>query len=166
MENLSIRKFSKEDYPQIAKIYQEGIDTKIATFETQVPTVDKWVNSHDLDCTVVAIHSKSVVGFATLSSFSKRYVYRGVSEISIYISEEFRGMGIGSTLMKHFLEVTEERGYWTLLAKIFPENEASLKLHERNGFRIVGRLTKIGQTSQGDWKDNVFLERRSKINGI
>lgn len=166
MKNLLTRKFKIEDYPQIAKIYQEGIDTKIATFETEVPAIDKWMDSHDLDCTVVAIHSKTVVGFATLSPFSKRHVYRGVGEISIYVSEELRGKGIGSALMKDFLQLTENRGYWTLLAKIFPENEASLKLHERNGFRIVGRLTKIGQTSLGDWKDNVFLERRSKKIGI
>ncbi|MFP4457496.1 MAG: N-acetyltransferase family protein [Clostridia bacterium] len=166
MENISIREFVMEDYSQLVRVYQEGIDTQIATFETKAPTMEKWISSHDLDCTIVAVHKKQVVGFATLSPFSKRHVYRGVGEISIYISKEFRGLGIGSTLMSKFIKITESNGYWTLLAKIFPENEPSLRLHKRHGFRVVGKLTKIGQTSQGEWKDNVFLERRSKKNGI
>jgi phosphinothricin acetyltransferase len=166
MENISIRKFTEEDFEQLINVYQEGIETNIATFETQVPSKEHWISSHDLSCTVVAIHCGKLVGFATLSPFSKRHVYRGVGEISIYISKKVRGLGIGSILMSDFIEVTEDNGYWTLLAKIFPENEPSLRLHIRHGFRIVGTLSKIGQTEQGEWKDNIFLERRSKLTGI
>jgi len=166
MENIIIKKFQKDDYAEVKRIYQEGIDTKIATFETKAPDYESWSKGHNLDCTLIACYKKEVVGFATISPFSKRYVYRGVGEISIYISSKHRNMGIGSVLMEEFIKTTEKEGYWTLFAKIFPENEASIRLHKRYGFREVGILNKIGQTSEGIWKDNVFLERRSKIVGV
>ncbi len=165
MENIIIRSFHKKDYPSVKKIYQEGIDTKIATFETQAPEFDVWSKSHNSNCTLVAIYNDDVIGFITLTPFSSRYVYRGVGEVSVYVASEFRNLGVGLSLMESFVKATEEEGFWMLLAKIFPENLASLKLHKRNGFRVVGRLTKIGQTTEGIWKDNIFLERRSEVVG-
>ncbi len=163
---MIIRLFRVEDWDAVRTIYLEGIATGFATFEYQAPERDHWINSHVQACTLVMEQDHEVIAFATLSPFSKRHVYRGVGELSIYVSAKHRGKGVGHQLMARFIEVTEEQGFWTLQAKIFPQNKASIALHLKHGFRVVGYYEKIGMTHKGIWQDNVFLERRSKVVGV
>ncbi len=149
-----------EHWPDVQHIYQEGIDTGQATFETEPPEWDHFDKSHTLDCRLVAIENQRVVGWAALVPFSGRPVYRGVAEASVYVAARDRGRSIGTRLLKALAEESEEKGYWTLLAKIFPENESSLVLARRHGFRDVGVLRRIGQ-HDGVWRDVVLLERRT-----
>lgn len=149
------------DWPEVEKIYQDGIDTKQATFETQTPTWEAWDEGHLIAPRLVAkdLHG-TVLGWAALSPVSKRQVYRGVAEVSIYISIHHLGQGIGKKLLSELIEQSESAGIWMLQAVTFPENEASVKLHESLGFRLVGRREKIAQ-QHGVWRDTVMLERRS-----
>lgn len=163
---VQIRLFREDDWDAVRGIYLEGIATGLATFEHQAPTRDYWISGHIMSCSLVAEEDGQVIAFATLSPFSGRHVYRGVGELSIYVAEAARGRGVGSALMTRFIDVTEEEGFWTLQAKIFPQNEASIALHLKHGFRRVGYYEKIGMTHEGVWKDNIFLERRSRIVGI
>jgi len=156
---MEIRPLKKSDYESVKRIYQEGIATQLATFETSVPDWESW-NSKNLPfCRFVAVLDGKIAGWAALSAVSKRAVYLGVAEVSIYIAEAFRGQGIGLKLMNHLIAAAEKEGIWTLQANIFSENEASLKLHLKTGFRIVGVREKIGQLN-GVWKDNILLENR------
>lgn len=151
-----------EDWPAVAAIYAEGIATGNATFETAVPGYAAWHTAHLPDNRLVAKADEVVVGWAALSAFSARAVYRGVAWETIYIAEHARGQGIGGGLLRALVEGAERAGIWTLQAGIFPENTASIALHERCGFRIVGtreRLGKLGAT----WRDVVLMERRSGV---
>ena len=146
-------------WPEVQRIYQEGIDTDQATFETAAPDWDRFDEGHTKDCRLVAVESERVVGWAALSPFSSRPVYRGVAEASVYVASDARGKGVGSHLLAALIRESEQNGYWTLLAKIFSENPASLALVKRYGFREVGVLRRIGQ-QHGVWRDVVLLERR------
>ena len=161
MEALTLRQLTQEDYPAVVEIYVEGIQTGIATFETQVPDWVTWDNKYIKTCRFVAEINNEVAGFSTLSPVSKREVYKGVAEISVYVSEKYRGKHIGETLLKTLIEESENHGFWTLQAGIFSENIASINLHKKCGFRVLGKREKIGQLN-GKWHDNHFLERRSK----
>ena len=152
------------DWPQVKLIYQQGIDTKQATFETKVPEWNGWNQKYYPFCRFVALDQKIIVGWATLAPVSKRTVYKGVAEVSVYIASNARGQGIGFALLQHLVTASEEAGIWTLQSSIFPENEASIYIHQKAGFRIVGTREKIGQL-HGTWKDNIFMERRSKLIG-
>ena len=149
------------DWPSIQAIYLEGIQTKNATFETAVPTWEEWDNRHLASCRLVARSGlgSAVLGWAALSPYSHRRVYAGVAEVSIYISAAARGQGIGKLLLTRLIELSEMEGFWTLQAGIFPENAASLALHQGCGFRVVGRREHIGQLD-GVWRDVLLLERR------
>lgn len=149
-----------EDWPEVASVYGEGIGTGIATFETRVPDWDDWNTGHVDTCRLVTEIDGAVVAWAGLTPTSRREVYRGVAEASIYVAEAVRGRGIGSTLLGALVECSEQHGFWTLQAGIFPENEASVRLHRRHGFRIVGTRERIG-ASNGLWRDVLLLERRS-----
>jgi phosphinothricin acetyltransferase len=152
------------DWPEIARIYGAGIDTGNATFETEVPTWERWDSGHSADCRLVAGSGARILGWAAISPISSREVYRGVAEVSVYVDPEARGRGVGSALMGGLVAATERAGYWTLQTAIFPENQASLALHTRHGFRVVGIRERIGQHN-GRWRDTVFLERRSETVG-
>ena len=149
----------------VARIYRSGIETKNATFETQVPDWNTWDNAHRKDCRLIAKIDSKIVGWAALSDVSDRCVYSGVAEVSIYIDTEYWGKGIGDKLLKSLIRESETIEIWTLQAGIFPENENSIKLHQENGFRIIGTREKIGKMDN-NWRDVVLLERRSKIIGI
>lgn len=160
--NIQIRAFQKEDYTACAKIYKEGMDTGIATFETKVPSWEAWDLKFLSSCRFVAEFNKKVIGWCALSPFSAREVYKGVAEVTIYVASEAQGKGIGKMLLQHLIKESEEANFWTLQAKIFPENKASIALHEKCGFRKVGIREKIAMRD-GTWCDNVLLERRSNL---
>ena len=159
---IVVRPLIKSDWKVVSKIYAEGIATGIATFEMECPNWEEWDAKYISNCRMVAVFNKTVVGFTVLSAVSKRKVYNGVAELSVYISNEFKGKHIGETLLKHLIEESENIGIWTLQANIFSENIASISLHEKCGFRLVGIREKIGKR-EGKWYDNQLLERRSKI---
>ncbi len=148
-------------WPEVRRIYQEGIDTGQATFETSAPEWERFDTSHTQTCRLVALENEQVIAWAALSPFSSRQVYRGVAEASLYVAAAKRGMGAGSSLPEELIRSSEEGGYWTLLAKVFPENPASLALTRKFGFREVGVLSRIG-LHHGVWRDVLLLERRAE----
>ncbi|PWJ39155.1 GNAT family N-acetyltransferase [Sediminitomix flava] len=162
MKELSIRPLKAEDWKRVAHIYEEGIATGNATFQQEAPTWDSWDNSHMQSCRFVVEVDTKVVAWAALSKVSDRCVYAGVAEVSVYVGSEARGMKLGQKLLQKLITESENRGIWTLQAGIFPENEVSIYLHEKLGFRKIGYREKIGQMN-GVWRDTVLLERRSKI---
>lgn len=162
---MEIVKIEQANYPQIADIYLQGIATGIATFQTEATDWQTWDKSHLFNCRIAAFEGGQMAGWAALSPVSSRCVYAGVAEVSIYVSENFRGKGIGRYLLLKLIEESEAAGLWTLQSGIFAENKASIKLHEQCGFRIIGYREKIGN-KDGIWKDNIIMERRSKIVGI
>ncbi|MCA1060463.1 N-acetyltransferase family protein [Rossellomorea aquimaris] len=161
----TISEMKKNDWNQVADIYLEGISTGNATFQKDVPSWEEWDGSHIKVSRIVARENDSILGWAALSPVSSRCVYSGVAEVSVYVSNQYNGKGIGSLLLNALIEISEQNGYWTLQSGIFPENVASIKLHEKHGFRIVGRREKIGKMD-GVWRDTVLMERRSKRVGI
>jgi len=165
MSEVLIEEMKDEAWETVRRIYNDGIATKNATFQTEAPEWEAWDQSHRKDCRLVASIDNKVAGWAALSNVSNRCVYAGVAEVSIYIDSEFRGIGVGDQLMKQLIKESEKQGIWTLQAGIFPENKASIKLHLRNGFRILGTREKIGKL-ENVWRDTVLLERRSKEVGI
>ena len=162
LENCNIRSFTKDDYPACAKIYEEGIATGIATFETTVPNWEQWEAKFIAAFTLVFLEDGSILGWVALSPFSSREVYRGVAEVTLYIDQEARGKGVGKMLLRECIKQSEDGGIWTLQAKIFPQNKPSLSLFEKCGFRVVGVRDKLGKRD-GVWYDNVLMERRSEL---
>ena len=154
-----IRALTAEDWPAVEEIYAEGIATRVATFETSTPAWAEFDAGRLPDHRLVAVDAGRVVGWATLSPTSSRECYAGVAESSIYIAESARGRGIGHALMEALLASAGAGGIWTIHAGMFPENAASLALHERLGFRLVGRFERIAQLD-GVWRDTVLLELR------
>lgn len=154
------------DWPQVRAIYLEGIATGQATFEQTAPEWEVWDRKHRPTCRLVAREmTRQVVGWAALAPYSTRAVYAGVAEVSIYMTASRRGQGVGRQLLAALVAASEADGVWTLQAGIFPENTPSVRLHERCGFRIVGRRERIGQL-HGVWRDVLLLERRSAVVGI
>ena len=197
---VHVRAMEKTDWPRVAAIYRQGIETGLATFETQVPDWDAWDRNHGPACRLVAVSNPGaspeatagsearassqgtvnaqgtaksegardpevtpgpeVVGWAALSPVSARPVYAGVAEVSVYVAPDWWGQGVGGCLMDRLVACSEEEGFWTLQAGVFPENEASLRLHEGAGFRRVGTRKKLARL-HGQWRDMLLLERRS-----
>ncbi|MEN8790223.1 MAG: N-acetyltransferase family protein [Flavobacteriaceae bacterium] len=162
---VTIRPMIPSDWPAVSEIYGQGIETGFATFETEIPSYDTWNQNHLPSCRLVAERGEILAGWAALSPVSGRCVYGGVGEISVYVGKEHRGFGIGKLLLKHLILESEKQGLWTLQAGIFPENKASIKLHEIVGFRKIGFREKVGKL-HGVWKDNLLFERRSKKVGL
>ena len=157
-----IREMEAADWPDVKRIYEEGIKTKNATFETEAPSYEVWDKSHFPKCRFVYVEEGGKVdGWIALSPISDRCVYGGVAEVTVYVSKTHQGNGVGFRLYKKFIPATETLGIWTLQAGIFPENQASVKLHQKVGFRIVGVREKLGQMD-GDWRDVLLMERRSR----
>jgi L-amino acid N-acyltransferase YncA len=160
---VTVRGLRPDDWPAVRAIYEEGIRSGDATFETETPSWERWDAAHP-ELRLVAERDGSVVGWAALSPASARHCYRGVGEVSVYVAEEARGAGLGRTLLAELVERSEQTGYWTLTAGVFPENEASIRLHQACGFREVGVREWIGEAG-GVWRDVVLLERRSTLVG-
>jgi phosphinothricin acetyltransferase len=160
-----IDEMKDSDWEQVRAIYLEGIATGHATFETEAPDWEKWNAGHLPHSRLVARSSGVIKGWAALSAASDRYVYGGVAEVSLYVSTNHRREGVGRALLEALIISSERGGIWTLQAGIFPENESSVALHKRCGFREVGRRERIGKMN-GIWRDTLLLERRSKIIGV
>jgi L-amino acid N-acyltransferase YncA len=153
------------DWEAVKQIYEEGIATGNATFQQSAPTWEEWNSSHLQHSRIVAKDDNEVLGWAALTPVSGRCVYAGVAEVSVYVSDKARSKGLGKQLLQKLIEESEANGIWTLQAGIFPENTASIKIHEASGFRIFGTRERIGKMD-GVWRDNLQLERRSKTVGI
>ena len=161
--HVLLREMTTDDWPSVREIYRQGIETGDATFEEEVPEWEEWDAYRRPDCRIIAEDEHGgVVGFACVSPSSKRAVYAGVCEVMVYVADGARGNGLGGRLMKALVETTEAHGIWTLQASIFPENVASIRAHERVGFRIVGTRDSIGKFHDGRWRDTVIMERRSQ----
>ena len=160
---MTLRGLRPDDWPAVRAIYEDGIRSGDATFETETPSWERWDAAHP-ELRLVAEREGSVVGWAALSPVSARRCYRGVGEVSVYVAAEARGDGLGRALLDELVERSEQAGYWTLSAGVFPENEASLRLHKACGFREVGVRERLGELG-GVWRDVVLLERRSTLAG-
>lgn len=161
---IQIRAMRPEDADTVMAIYQEGLDGGHASFETKVPTWDRFVADKLPNHRYVAVDpvTRTVLGWVAASAVSTRSVYAGVVEHSVYVAATARGHGIGRTLLDALITSTEAAGIWTIQSGIFPENAASLALHQAAGFRVVGTRERLGR-HHGRWRDVVFIERRSEI---
>jgi L-amino acid N-acyltransferase YncA len=161
---VKLRDLRPEDWPAVRAIYEEGIRGGDATFETDPPSWERWDAAHP-ELRLVAERDAVIVGWAAVSPVSARRCYEGVGEVSVYVAEAARGMGVGRTLLDELVALSEQAGYWTLSAGVFPENEASVRLHTACGFRTVGVRARLGHL-HGAWRDVVLLERRSTLVGV
>jgi L-amino acid N-acyltransferase YncA len=154
------------DWPAVARIFAAGIAGGDATFEQTVPSCEEWSRARGVGPRLVAREqSGEVLGWAALSPTSSRSVYRGVAEVSIYVDPVFTRRGVGRTLLSALIEASERARFWTLQAGIFPENIASIALHESCGFELVGVSRRVGQMADGRWRDVALYERRSEVVG-
>ena len=160
--DFMIEPMRNTDQDAVLAIYQQGIETGVATFETAVPTWETWDAGHLANSRFVSQRGEQLIGWAALSPVSSRCVYEGVAEVSVYIATAVRGQGVGKSLLKKLVAASEQDGIWTLQASLFPENAASLAIHQSCGFRVVGRRERIARL-HGVWRDTLFLERRSPI---
>ena len=159
--SVAVVRMADGDWEQVRAIYEAGIATGNATFETSTPSWADWDATHLSGHRLVARDGDgSVVGWAALSPVSSRCVYRGVAENSVYVAPDAAGCGVGRRLLDALIAGAEADGIWTIQTGVFPENTASLALHRRCGFRVVGLRERIAM-HHGRWRDVVFLERRS-----
>ena len=159
---MTVRDLRSADWPEVARIYGEGIRTGIATFETTVPSWQAWDAAHLPGHRLAAERGGQVVGWIALAPVSQRPCYAGVAEVSVYVDEHARRAGVGSELLAALVESAERDGIWTLQTSVFPENEASLALLRRFDFRVVGTRERIARL-HGVWRDTVLVERRSEV---
>jgi phosphinothricin acetyltransferase len=159
---VEIRRLRELDWPAVERIFAAGIETGDATFETTTPSWEAWDSSHLEGHRLVALQGSDVVGWAALAPVSHRACYAGVAENSVYVAPEARGRGVGRALLERLIADSEQAGIWTIQTGVFPENEASLALHRRCSFRVVGVRVALAQL-HGDWRDVVFLERRTAV---
>jgi L-amino acid N-acyltransferase YncA len=164
MIGMEIRNLLASDWQQVKLIYEKGIATGNATFQTDAPSWEEWDSSHLQESRIVAEDNGEVIGWAALTPVSSRCVYAGVAEVSVYVDPGHSTKGIGLALLNELVSLSEAEGIWTLQAGIFPENIGSLRIHEKAGFRTLGVREKIGKQN-GVWRDTVLLERRSKVIG-
>lgn len=157
---MKIRPLIASYFSSVATIYKKGIATGITTFETKVPDWESWNQKYNECCRFVVEKNNIVVGWCALNKVSKRKVYKGVAEDTIYIDSVFQGKHWGRLLLRHLISESEREGFWTLQAAIFPQNKSSISLHISCGFRVIGVREKIAQRD-GIWYDNILIERRS-----
>lgn len=164
--NYEIRPMQTEDADKVLEIFQQGINGGNATFDKVAPTWEAWDTKHFNLCRfVLEDENDQVVGWCALQPVSNRDCFKGVAEVSIYLDGSVQGKGLGTILLKKLILDSEEHDFWTLQAGIFPENKVSIAIHQKQGFRTVGTREKIGEMN-GQWRDIVLLERRSKNVGI
>ena len=161
MIDLQIREKAASDWHDVRRIYQEGMDTNVATFQTTCPPYEEWDSAHMRICRLVIAADSRVIGWCALSPVSSRCVYAGVAEVSIYIDANYRGKGAGVKLLNELIRLSEENDIWMLQSGIMRENTASVRLHEKCGFRMVGYREKIGCDRFGQWRNNFLMEKRS-----
>ncbi len=162
---IALERMLPAHWPGVRAVYEEGLATGDATFETEAPGWERWDSAHLRACRLVALDEEGrVAGWAALSPVSARKVYAGVAEVSVYVGRAHRGRGLGRLLLEALVRESEAEGIWTLQAGIFPENVASVALHESCGFRVVGRRERVGRLG-GRWRDTLLLERRSRVVG-
>jgi L-amino acid N-acyltransferase YncA len=159
---VAIAALEASDWDDVARIYADGIASGVATFETEVPAWEDWDRAHLAGHRLLGREDGRAVGWAALAPVSSRCVYAGVAEVSVYVAAAARGRGVGTALLARLVESSEAGGVWTLEAGILPENEASVRVHERCGFRVVGRRERLGRM-RGAWRDVLLLERRSAV---
>lgn len=159
----TIRKFREDDWEDVCRIYRQGMDTNLATFESEVPLYPKWDAGHLPFGRIVAEHEGKVVGWVALSPVSTRRCFTGIAEVSIYIANDAKRHGAGRMLLNGVIEASEQNGVWTLQSCIMRNNEPSLALHQKCGFRVVGVREKMARDPRGQWRDTVLMERRSSL---
>jgi L-amino acid N-acyltransferase YncA len=157
-----LRPLEPADWTAVRDIYREGMRAGLATFEVEAPTWEAWDAAHHAEHRLVAEIGDRVVGWATLAPVSPRRVYAGVAEDSVYVASDAQGQGVGGALLSALMAGADAAGIWTIEAGIFPENGASIAVHQRCGFRIVGVREKLGKRD-GLWRDVLLLERRSPL---
>ncbi len=162
---MQIQPLTAIHWPAVKAIYEQGIATGNATFQTTAPEWDEWDKAHVTRCRIVMEEGAQVLGWAALTPVSARSVYSGVAEVSVYVAPEAQGRGIGRLLLQQLIKESEHNHFWMLQASIFPENKASLKIHEQCGFTVLGVRERIGQW-KGTWRDTIFVQRRSKTVGV
>jgi phosphinothricin acetyltransferase len=162
--SFTITSFTAADWEQVRDIYLEGIATGNATFETEVPTWEQWDAAHLAGGRLAARSGGTILGWAALSPVSRRQVYAGVAEVSLYVHAEHRRQGVGKALLLTLIAESERLGIWTLQGGTFPENVASLRLQETCGFRVIGKRERVG-CLHGVWRDTILTECRSRIVG-
>lgn len=148
------------DSQRVLEIYKMGLESRNSTFEISAPSWQEWDSKHLTHSRFISEEEGILTGWAALAPFSARDVYKGVAELSIYVAETFRGKNIGSALMEEIIASSEFNGIWTLVSSVFPENEATLRLHKKFGFREIGRRERVAKLD-GLWRDTILLERRS-----
>lgn len=166
---ITVRDMTAADWPDVERIYREGIATGNATFEASPPSWEDFDREKVADPRLVAVEDGVVVGWAAAGRVSSRCVYEGVLEHSVYVAESARGHGVGRVLLDAFLRAAEAAQVWTVQSGVFPENEPSLALHRELGFRTVGTRERVGRMGYGPyaglWRDVVMIERRSSLVG-
>ena len=166
MPTVTIRPMTVDHWPDVRRIYAEGIATGDATLEREAPDWAHFDRSHPTECRLIARDATgATLGWTALGGYSSRKVYAGVAWESVYVAADARGRGVGRALLEALIPASEAAGYWTLFAGVMAENAGSLALHERVGFRRVGVQERMGQDAKGRWRDVVLLERRSPIVG-
>lgn len=157
-----IRAMEAQDWNRVAEIYKQGIEGNGATFQTTVPTYEEWDKGHLNVARCVMEYEGQVIGWAILSPTSSRPIYSGVTEVSIYIDNDFKGLGIGTKLMEYVINESEANGIWTLYSSVMEDNASSRALHKKCGFREIGYREKIAKDQYGNWRNTVLYERRSE----
>ena len=160
---MEFSEIDKHNFDAVAEIYKTGIQTGNATFETTIPSYEEWDKKHLPFGRIVLLKDKNIMGWASLSKVSDRCVCEGIAEVSVYVSTY--GRGLGTLLLQKLIEISESKGLWTLQCGIMRENIASIRLHKKCGFREIGYREKVGK-QDGVWRDNIIMERRSKIVGV
>ena len=158
-----IRKMTENDWYEVSDIYREGVESGICTFTAAVPAWEKWNGSHCSDCRMVACENGRVTGWTALSHVSETPAYFGVAEVSLYVASGNKYKGTGTRLLREVMQEAEKEGYWTMEARIFWENTASIHLFKKCGFRVLGIRDKIGKKRSGEWTDTVIMEYRNQI---
>ena len=156
--NINIREMETEDCKEIVIIYNDALDERIATFNTEHIDADTVLKWSDKGAILVATSNENVIGFVRSYPYSERLCYLGIAEFSIYVSSKQRGKGVGGRLISDFLEVLISEGKWKVLSRVFPENRPSLSLLIKHGFREVGTYRNHA-TLNGVWRDVVIVER-------
>lgn len=156
-----IRKMTEAHWPEVSQIYQEGMDTNLATFQRECPSWEEWDRTHLAECRWVMEKGNHLMGWAALTPVSGRCVFSGVAEVSVYVSADSRGTGVGGALLFELIRSSEKNGFWMLQSGIMQDNIPSIRLHESCGFRMVGYRERIGRDRFGSWRNIVLMERRS-----